>query len=353
MDFKRMFTKHKNVKFIYYLINYLYLLIPDSLYSLKRNRILKSIKKYDKSYIQERVNYYNKLNSFTLLHADAPQLKQIKLQKKHKVYFLDTLKYTRLFHPQLKISLIFGDITHVPFIPSITKSRPISNSANNSVLLKLNKVRHFTYTKDKKAFVTKKNMLISRNVVKQENRKQFLKMYFNHPMCNIGQINSDGNPRYTSGYMTIEEQLDYKFILCLEGFDVASNLKWVMSSNSIAVMPKPKYETWFMEGKLIPDYHYIEIKDDYSNLEEKLNYYIERTDKALKIIKHANKYVEQFKNNEREDLISFLVLEKYFHFTGQISSKFEELFNMNNINTIEEFIENIKTNSYVKRRVMD
>ena len=41
-----------------------------------------------------------------------------------------------------------------------------------------------------------------------------------------------------------------------------------MSSNSVAVMPKPKYESWFMEGKLIPDYHYVLIKDDYSDFEE-------------------------------------------------------------------------------------
>ena len=31
---------------------------------------------------------------------------------------------------------------------------------------------------------------------------------------------------------TIREHLDYKFIMALEGNDVASNLKWVMSSNS-------------------------------------------------------------------------------------------------------------------------
>ena len=62
--------------------------------------------------------------------------------------------------------------------------------------------------------------------------------------------------------------------MALEGIDVASNLKWVMSSNSIAVMPRPTCETWFMEGTLIPDYHYIEIKPDFSDLEERLNQYI-------------------------------------------------------------------------------
>ena len=66
----------------------------------------------------------------------------------------------------------------------------------------------------------------------------------------------------------------------MEGNDVASNLKWVMSSNSIAVMPKPKYETWFMEGLLIPDQHYILIKDDYSDLETRLKFFLDHPQKA-------------------------------------------------------------------------
>ena len=105
--------------------------------------------------------------------------------------------------------------------------------------------------------------------------------------------------------------------MCVEGVDVATNLKWVMSSNSIAVMPRPKIESWFMENKLIPDKHYIEIKDDYSDLESKIKYYVKKPEKCKIIIKNANQYVSQFKNKSREDLISLLVIEKYFHFTGQ------------------------------------
>jgi hypothetical protein len=144
-------------------------------------------------------------------------------------------------------------------------------------------------------------------------------MYFNHPLCDIGQTTLEGNAdRWLKNKLTIEEQLDYKFILCLEGNDVASNLKWVMSSNSIAVMPKPRYETWFMEGTLIPDHHYIAVRDDYADLEEKLKYFIANTAEALRIVQNANEYVRQFKNKKREDLISLLVLEKYFNKTGQI-----------------------------------
>jgi len=90
-----------------------------------------------------------------------------------------------------------------------------------------------------------------------------------------------------------------------------------MSSNSLAVMPLPIYETWFMEGTLIPNYHYVLIKDDYSDLEERLNYYINHTDEAQKIIDNAHEYVKQFRNKKQEDLISLLVLKKYFEKTGQ------------------------------------
>ena len=100
--------------------------------------------------------------------------------------------------------------------------------------------------------------------------------------------------------MTIDEQLDYKFILSLEGNDVATNLKWIMSSSSLAVMPRPKYETWFMEGTLVPNYHYILIKDDYSDLEERLKYYIVNTAEALEIVRNANEYVNQFRNKKEK-----------------------------------------------------
>ena len=93
-----------------------------------------------------------------------------------------------------------------------------------------------------------------------------------------------------------------------------------MSSNSVAVMPKPKYESWFMEGKLIPDYHYIQIKDDYSDVEEKINYYIKNTDKLKIISKNANEYTSQFKDKESEKIISILVMEKFFSLTNQKKS---------------------------------
>src|SRR5688572_27229647 len=322
---QKLSYKHKNNKFLYYLFNYLQLLIPNFFFRKRLYKRLEALKDFDRAYIKQRVKYYNKLNGFRPVRSGT-QLANFKLTDKFKVYFFDTYEYVRYFGSQLKANFLFGDITHIPEEPSIVKSRPIEGENECSILLKLNKIRHYIFVDDKKEFENKKSILIGRSVVKLPPRIRFYEMYFNHPLCDIGQINKNINQHWIKNRLTIDEFLDYKFILCIEGYDVASNLKWVMSSNSLAIMPKPTFETWFMEGTLKPDYHYVLLKDDYSDLEEKLNYYTTNTKAALEIIKNANDYVSQFKDKKREELISLLVVEKYFYKTGQINVQDSTLF---------------------------
>jgi len=316
---KRIRSKHNNNKFLYYFKNFVRLITPKYFFQSNLERKLKQLGTLDEGdYIKKRVSYYNKLENISPLNSESKTLKDFTLPKKLRTYFFDSYEYTRYFNQTLKVDFTFGDITYVPQVPSILKSRPIAGNNENSVLLNLDKVRHFTFTNDRKNFLKKKDMLVGRMFAHQESRVRFLEMYFNHPMCNVGQINkTGGNPALIRNKMTIDEHLDYKFILSLEGHDVASNLKWIMSSQSLAVMPNPKYETWFMEGTLIPNYHYVEIKADFSDLEDRMLYYIEYPNEALAIVKNANAYIKQFKNKEREDLISLLVLDKYFKKTGQ------------------------------------
>jgi hypothetical protein len=117
--------------------------------------------------------------------------------------------------------------------------------------------------------------------------------------------------------MSIADQLKFKFVISLEGNDVATNLKWIMLSNSVCFMRKPRVESWFMEGSLIPNHHYVLLDDEFSDLEDKINYYTKHTDKAMAIIKNANQYAMQFLDTRREKLISLLVLRKYFDLSGQ------------------------------------
>ena len=310
--------KYKNNRPIYYIKAILRELFPDLFCRIQLKSKLKKQTDFDIEYIQKRVNYYNKLEDCEHQLGFLPRLREFKIPPKIRAYYFDSYEHTRFFSKELKAAFLPGDIIHIPDFPTIIKSRPVGDQNANSVILNLDKIRHFIFVNDKRPFATKKNLLVGRGAVSQPHRIRFLEMYFNHPLCNVGQVNRDnlGN-KYLVEKMTIDEQLDYKFILSLEGNDVATNLKWIMSSNSLAVMPRPKFETWFMEGTLVPNFHYILIKNDYSDLEERLKYYIENTDQAIEMVKNANDYVSQFRNKKQEDVISLLVLDKYFRETGQ------------------------------------
>lgn len=146
-----------------------------------------------------------------------------------------------------------------------------------------------------------------------------MEQYYGSAVCDCGIIPSgnDFPQEWLRPKISLWDHLQYQFILALEGNDVASNLKWVMSSNSLAVMPRPRYETWFMEGTLRPDYHYVEIREDYADLPEKVAYYSAHPEEAEAIVRHAHDYVAQFRDARRERLVSLLVLDKYFRMTGQ------------------------------------
>jgi hypothetical protein len=84
-------------------------------------------------------------------------------------------------------------------------------------------------------------------------------------------------------------------------------------------MRRPRYETWFMEGRLQAGFHYVELNDDFSDLEEKVAYYNSNPEEALKIINNAQNYILQFLDEESEEALGVLVAEKYFKASGQLS----------------------------------
>lgn len=324
-----MLHSGKNSKMKFFAKAYLQQCIPTWVTRRLLGSLLQQIeKREDRKEILRRVDYYCKLTPKTRYdHAEFNRRAVcIKDQPviQPKVYYFDAMDSARYFDRRSRWILKAGDVADLQAVPTILKSRPIGDDNQCSVVLNLNRVRHFLFVDDSKPWREKSDMAIFRGDVGnpkdgnvKPNRVAFMNRWFGHPMVDAASIDSiERHPEWQQEKMTISEHLDYKFVMSLEGNDVASNLKWVMSSNSIAVSPRLTCETWFMEGTLFPNYHYIEVKEDFSDLEERLQYYINHPDEAEAIIQHAHEYVAQFKDQQREKLISLLVLKKYFEITN-------------------------------------
>lgn len=277
----------------------------------------------EKQAVMDRVNHYCKLSEpFEPGSAALSIFEFRKLFLSAKsAYFFELYQHLSNFNKSLRFRYRFGDKTHVEKLPTIVKARPVAGDNSNSVLINLDKVRHFNFVEDTIPYDEKKAMLVWRGKVKIGIRRRLVMDYSSHPHCDVGSSNNfDGSGKYQRPFMSIEEQLRFKFILSIEGNDVATNLKWILSSNSLCFMPKPSCETWFMESRLIPGRHYVEVKSDLSDLGDLIDYYQQRPHCAKRIIEQAHCFVEQFRDESLEALIAYKVLEKYFRRSRQIVS---------------------------------
>lgn len=304
-------------RFRYYTHHVLKALVPGAYF---RRQLPKYLKDCETEAIQDRVNYYYRVKAPVPLDEQAQPFR-LRPWRGQSTYQLDLFESLRYFDRDLRIRTIFGDNITEPEIPSFVKSRPIVQGNSQAILFNLNRIRHFHFVEDSIPFADKKNQLVWRGNACQPHRMDFLETYFRHPLCDVGHFYKrpdSANPLGKNG-MSVAEQLRYKYVLALEGNDVATNLKWIFSSNSLCVMPRCSYESWFMEGRLVAGMHYVELKEDYSDLEEKLEYYQCNTGEAEEIVRNANAWARQFRDPERERKILLTLLWRYFTDSGQLS----------------------------------
>jgi len=316
LDKRVRFMHARKLKF--YAKNVIFDLVPSSIFEKRYDRMFTNLDEHQWNYIRKRADYYNKLERRFVLDETASRSGAVPLRGNPSAYYYDLKEISRYFPRSLKFKYVFTDIKETVDEPTLLKTRPLTAANENSVILKLDKIRHFNFVEDTRPFHSKLDMAVFRGACYQEHRQEFVAKYHSSPLADVGDTDDlkKGQPGHRP-YMSISDQLKYKFVVSLEGNDVATNLKWIMLSNSVCFMRKPKVESWFMEGSLIPEYHYVLLNDEFSDLEDKINYYAKHTDKAMAIIRNANQYAMQFLDTRREKLISLLVLKKYFDLSGQ------------------------------------
>ena len=67
-----------------------------------------------------------------------------------------------------------------------------------------------------------------------------------------------------------------------------------------------------MENQLKPNVHYVEVSNDWGDLDEKVEWCNNNQDSCLEIINNAQAYMERFKDIRKEKKIERRVLRRYF-----------------------------------------
>lgn len=232
-------------------------------------------------------------------------------------------------HRRFAFYALFGDSSaYADFESGITifsKVRPIGIPTRN-VLLKLQEDRHFGMLQNIPTidipYAQKSSVLFWRGIstgchFRHDMRDLAVTTFQRHSNPNIDikfnlLVQGVSGDYVIGDWRNIEDQLKCKYLLSIEGNDVATNLKWIMMSNSVCIMPLPQICSWFMEDHLVPYVHFIPISDDFSDLEEKYEWCLTHDSECEVIATNATEFARQFLDREREDEITRNVIATYF-----------------------------------------
>lgn len=249
-----------------------------------------------------------------------------------KLYYDDLDTHMR---KDVGVMFIIGDVQHNHHHPGLAKSRPV-NSQNN-VLLPLNIVRHWGQVSkaynDDLSFNDKDNKIVWRGCTtglwtSAEGRKAVVERWAQteNPLIDIGLSmwvqGIRDKDEWIKPKLSIKDQLKSKFLISVEGNDVASGLKWMLASNSCVLMTKPRLCSWAMEDKLEEWKHYVPLKADYSDLETQYQWCMKNLDKCEQIALNGKRFIgDNFLDPEQEKEITNRIMQLWRDNVKIIASK--------------------------------
>lgn len=234
------------------------------------------------------------------------------------------------------VILHIGDsASNNPNLPSVSKARKIDKEGkHSSIIWPLRLGHHFDRQFEKllsakdTAWRLKKHAIVWRGACTgtgERNRgasqtgsrlifvQKFALRNETDSKMNIGMIGSCSpfgtrlEQKYFKEEMNVEKMLSYKYLLSLEGNDVATGLKWKLASSSVVFMPEPTAESFAMEGLLQPFVHYIPIQKDGSDLEKMIQWAEENDSKAKWISDQATEFMNNLWFSEKARMDNILI----------------------------------------------
>lgn len=218
-------------------------------------------------------------------------------------------------------------------VPTLVKSRPIHDHGE-SILLNLNYKRHFAEVFDVDRldipYEDKKEVLVWRGAAtgygfgnnipfRETSREHLVRTYHDSPSPHIDiALSPISDPAKKEKFSFLSRKtiplsslLHHKYVLSVEGNDVATNLKWILYSNSIPFCTPFTMQSWILEDQLEPWRHYIPIQPDFSDMEDKLDWARNHPKECQEIAQQGRDYMATFMDVKAERLLIKRLLDIY------------------------------------------
>lgn len=116
---------------------------------------------------------------------------------------------------------------------------------------------------------------------------------------------------FKADLMSYDDQVNYKYHIFLDGYTAPfSNSGWKFFSNSLVFKPTSNWIQWYYNA-LIPNVHYVPVKEDLGDLITKLDHYIADDNAAQKIARNAHKFATTHLTLTHDLTYLYLLILKY------------------------------------------
>ncbi|MDF2096145.1 glycosyl transferase family 90 [Aquibaculum arenosum] len=255
-------------------------------------------------------------DSFHLTDLPEPKRKLAANYASDMIYFLDVVD------PCATVAVQFGDHelkrrTAGGLI--FKKARAIGGAG---IILKLNTRRHWNFRVDLDtlSWGSKETRVVWRGATTglaastDPTRLDFVKRYHGRFDVCFSALTPQADAscaRYLGEKLGIRRQLRCKYVVSLPGNDVATNLKWILASNSVPIMPLPKKDSWLLESQLVPFEHFVPLREDLGDLDDIFAWCAENDRICREISENGRRYMQMFFDRANEEKLFGEIYRRY------------------------------------------
>ena len=236
---------------------------------------------------RERISYCSEeLNYYSALHDEFKDQYEIKVNDNCMSPILHKNKYIYAFCKHI------NDIYTIPFVDLFY----IQTNGHKDKLSIINN-NNIDFDKKINKCVYRGNIIngTSQNFLNKHNHSLNQREYFKSLLI-AGKIN---NICYQNDYMSIEDQIKYKYILDIDGWtNTWDGTVWKLYSGSVLLKTNSIWKQWYYDD-LKPYVHYVPVNNDFSNLNEQIKWCQINQDKCKQIIYNARNFVLENLNFEK------------------------------------------------------